>query len=92
MLTVCLTKTQIIKVFSEDLNLGFGSLKSDTCSTYNMINFDNLTSHHEEVKHANMEMKADRNDAKNNEGSTFLCFNLQQTMILPKLLTDAFYL
>lgn len=81
------------KVFSEDFNLGFGSPKSDTCSVCDMIDNTNITSHLEDVKQAGIEMKADREEARSRKGTTFMCFDLQQTMPLPKLsMSIAFYL
>ena len=81
------------KVFSEDFNLGFGSPKSDTCNICDKVNNNDLKSHFDEVKEAASEMKADRHEARSHSGTVFMCFNLQQTMPLPKLSTSvAFYL
>ena len=86
-------KQAYYKVFSEDFNLGFGSPKSDTCSICDKVNNNDLKSHFDEVKEAASEMKADRREARSHSGTVFKCFDLQQTMPLPKLSTSvAFYL
>jgi len=79
-------------IFNTQFNLGFGSPKSDTCSTCDSE--DSISMEHKRrADKAFLAMKNDRIQAQTTDDVTFLTFDMQKTMPLPKLTTSvAFYL
>jgi len=77
-------------VFLTKFNLGFGSPRSDTCSTCD-VGIDEA--HKTRAALAFAAQKADRQLSRSNSDIVFCTFDLQKTMPLPKLSTNvAFYL
>ena len=77
-------------IFVNEFNYGFGTPRSDTCATCN-VGSDDM--HHQRYKQAFDQQKTDRLLALTSEDVTYITFDLQKTMPLPKLSVGiAFYL
>ncbi len=79
-------------IFAENYNLGFGSPKSDTCTTCD-AGGDAVEEHKRAAKLAMATLSADRATAAASDDTVFITFDLQKTLPLPKLsVSIAFYL
>ena len=78
-------------VFVTKFNLGFGSPRSDTCSTCDLG--VNNEEHKLRAQRAFRQQQIDRDAAKETNGLVFITFDLEKSLPLPKISTGvAFYL
>ena len=78
-------------IFNTEFNLGFGNPKSDTCAKCDSQ--DSISMEHKgRADVAFLAMKNDRTQAQTTDEVTYITFDMQKTMPLPKLSTSvAFY-
>jgi len=80
------------KLFTEEFNLGFGSPRTDTCTTCDKSS-DGCQEHKQKADYAFDVQKKDRLTAASSDNVQYITFDLQKSLPLPKLSTStAFYL
>jgi len=81
------------RVFCTHFNLGFGSPRSDTCCKCEASDSVDIARHKELAEVAFQQQRQDREEARTKSNVTYITFDLQKTLPLPKLsVSKAFYL
>ena len=83
------------RVFVTDFNLGFGSPRSDTCSTCDEFKANetaiDIFNHKKDYEEGYRLMTEDREEALRTPGINFVTFDLEKCLPLPKLTTGIVY-